>query len=205
MNVDSDHELVSRQFKIQLSNKFYEDKRQIRIFITQLRVYFKLTEKKHNISERKIFLMILLLRKTAFNWIQSMIENYLNNSTKKRKNITNDIFFDEQTLINELHRQFENQEKIRTAKRKLQNLRHTESIFTYNILFQQYFFVIEWDESALIATYYEELHHEIKNALTIKSRSENLEEFQESAIEITKNMYELKIRKKAYMYKKKKK
>ena len=72
-----------------------------------------------------------------------MIENYLNNSTKKRKETTNEIFFDEQTLINELHRRFENQEKVRTAERKLQDLKHTDSIFTYNMLFQQYFFVTE--------------------------------------------------------------
>ena len=204
MNVDSDHESEDRQFKIQLSNKFYEDRRQIRIFITQLRVYFKLAEKIHDISERKIFLIISLLRKTALNWIQSMIENYLNNSTKKRKEMTNKIFFDEQTLINELHKRFENQEKIRTAKRKLWDLRHTESIFTYNMLFQQYFLITEWDESTLVATYYEELHHEIKNVLIIKSRSKDLEELQKSAIEIAENMYELRTRKRAYIYKRKK-
>ena len=72
-----------------------------------------------------------------------MIENYLNNSTKKRKEMTNEIFFDEQTLINELYKRFENQKKIRIAERKLQNLQYTESIFTYNMFFQQYFFVTE--------------------------------------------------------------
>ena len=133
-----------------------------------------------------------------------MIEDYLNNSTKKRKEATNEIFFDEQTLINELHRRFENQEKVRTAERKLQDLRHTDSIFTYNMLFQQYFFVTEWDESALAATYYEELHHEMKSALTIKDRSKDLEELQKSAIEIAENMYELRTRKRAYIHKEKK-
>ena len=99
---------------------------------------------------------------------------------------------------------FENQKKVRTAERKLQDLRHTDSIFTYNMLFQQYFFVTEWDESALIATYYEELHHEIKNVLIIKDRSKDLEELQKSAIEIAENMYELRIRKRAYIYREKK-
>ena len=67
MNVDSDHESESRQSKIQLPNKFYEDRRQTRTFITQLKVYFKLAEKEHDTSERKIFLIISLLRKTALN------------------------------------------------------------------------------------------------------------------------------------------
>ena len=48
-----------------------------------------------------------------------MIENYLNNSAKKRRNTTNEILFDEQILINELHRRFENQEKVRIAVRSI--------------------------------------------------------------------------------------
>ena len=48
------------------------------------------------------------------------------------------------------------------------------------------------------------MHHEVKNALAIKSRSEDLEELQKSAIEIAENMYELRTRKRAYIYKEKK-
>ena len=49
------------------------------------------------------------------------------------------------------------------------------------------------------------MHHEIKNVLAIKSRSKDLEKLQKSAIEIAKNMYELRIKRKAYVYREKEK
>ena len=62
------------------SNKFYEEKRQLNNFLTQLNIYFRLTL-TYETKERKILYAISHFRKTALNWIDSLLKDYFENSS----------------------------------------------------------------------------------------------------------------------------
>ena len=175
------------------SNKFYEEKRQLNNFLTQLKIHFRLTS-IYETKKRKILYAISHFRKTALNWIDSLLRDYFENSSQRQKSTTRITFASYDEFRHIVRETFEDIDERALAEKKLESLKQLDSIAIYNRLFQQHVYIAEWNDNALTAKYYAGLNDEVKYVIAIRERSEDFNNMRTLATELANSIYEQKSR-----------
>jgi len=141
----SDSKTVARKApKAPIPDYFNGERHKLRSFLVQAELYIGFNIDCFPTEMDKVLWATTLLRKDAFNWIKSFVEDYMKNRTSEGKCttvMTKDtiaIFQTFEGFKKKITRVFGDIDQERTAERHIQNLRQKGSAASYTAEFQQY-------------------------------------------------------------------
>ena len=171
-------------------DKYKEDREFLKSWYIKINLYFKLHATQFLNEAFKVMFVIIYLKKAILDWIQSRVNDYLNNFEQDQEEETQQLFFHVRNLIEALKITFEKQNENRIAKRKLLILRQTKSMTTYATQFKTLAFKIDWEESILKVHFYKSLNDKVKNVMMILKMSNILHTMIEATTRIDIKQYE---------------
>jgi len=181
---------VGQQFRIAQPDTFHGDRKKLRAYLAQVKLYIRLNPGKLDQQADRVMFASTYLRDGAFRWFEPYLNDYLDES--KPNMAETDRMFATFTYFEEKIKQvFGNVDEERTAARDLQLLKQTGSATKYSSDFQQLASRLDWDDSALAARYYFGLKDAIKDKMM--EPPSGLEELIKQSIQLDNRLYERKL------------
>ena len=184
---------TEKPIKVPLPDLFHGDHAKLKQFLMQVDLYIAFNQKKFKTDHSKAMWTSSFLKGTAFNWIETYIEDHLKNYSSNddlRNEETRKLFDDFEAYKACLEMMFGDIEQERTAERVLFQLKQRSSAAQYQAEFQQYAARTDWDEAALKAQFYRGLKDAVKDELSRMERPETLAKLIEIAVKIDNRNYE---------------
>ena len=143
--------------KIAQPDLYHGDRAKLRAFLTQVKLYTGFNGHQFPTETDKVLWASSFLRGSAFNWIETFLNDYIKNRTSQGKVSTSmtkesqKIFMKFEGFEDRINRVFGDIDQTRTAERNIQNLKQTGSATSYTAVFQQYANQTSWNDEALKA------------------------------------------------------
>ena len=78
--------------KIRVLDAFHGDRRDLKRFLLQCNIYFKLKDNDFDNEEHKVLFLVSLLKGLAAEWIEPYARDFLDNTRTQRKTATSIMF-----------------------------------------------------------------------------------------------------------------
>ena len=170
---------------------------QLRPFMTQLRLYFGFNLNPFREDCDKILFVTSYMREGAYEWVAGRLEDYLKylRQRNRRDNGTNEIFNSFGQFEDKLTEVFGDIDRDRTAERQIGNLKQTRSASDYGAEFMRLVAILQWDDDALYAQYYQGLKNIVKDEIMKSNRPEGIGPLSTLAICIDARLYKRSMKK----------
>jgi hypothetical protein len=188
--------IVRKVPKAPMPDYFNGERHKLKAFLVQTELYIGFSSDCFPTEMDKVLWATTLLRKDAFNWIETFVIDYMQNRNSEGKcttSMSDDtivIFKTFEGFKKRITRVFGDIDQERTAERHIQNLRQKGSAATYTAEFQQYMNKTDWNDDALKAQYYRGLKDAVKDEIARSDRPESLPDMIEMAIKIDNRHFE---------------
>ncbi|KAF4470627.1 gag poly, partial [Fusarium albosuccineum] len=159
-------------------------------FLTRMKGYFGLFPRRMASSTTRMLFTAPLLHDTAKAWFEPIWKDFLENEELTQDQETINIFASWDNFEVALKEAFGAPNEERQAATRLYELTQTRSCAAYSAMFRQIASRLEWDDDALMDTYYRGLKEEVKDELYKADRPETLTEYIAMAIKIDERQYE---------------
>ena len=169
------------QPKVRLPDPFDGDRRQLRGFLNQLRLVWRIQPRRYPTDAIKVALLGTLLKGSALQWFSPLLEAddpRLNNAD---------------TIIQLLEDAFGDPDRQNTASRKIEMLsqgRRPASVYASE--FRLIAGDLDWNDSAKMHQFQRGLNHDLKQLLLSKSKPTTSESAINDAIECDNRLFELR-------------
>ena len=148
-------------------------------------LYFYCFSQLFSNEKRKVLYALFYTEELALIWAQYRVSNFLQNIVNKRKNKTNQIFYDFENLTTALKKAFEIKNLKQAAEVKIQRLKQTKSAEKYAVDFRTLIYQLSWtNKSMLLSFYYTELKDKIKDILSQQKIFDQLKNIMNLSIKI---------------------
>lgn len=159
-------------------------------FLTQLRAYFMYFPVQFKNEETKVHFAAGCLSGPALAWFEPTLRDYVGNAvTGTCKLETARIFGNYHEFEKAIHQTFGTVDEERDAENKLNNLRQRGSASEYASAFRQIVSKLPWEQSHLMAAFYQGLREEVKDEIYKESRPDTLAEYIGMAVRIDDRQY----------------
>ena len=163
-----------KSIKVKLSKEYFRERKNLNRFLLQCDLYIWHNQIQFQTENEFMFATIYLWEDT-FNWVQTHLKNFLENSWVKHEDITNKIFDQFSDFKKHIWELFKDIDAKWTVKWTLMNLQQWGSAAVYAAEFQRIAFKTEWEDVLLIMQFYRELKNSVKNNITKAKWSEMLQ------------------------------
>lgn len=180
----------SGQFKVASPDLYYGDRKKLRQFIQQVKLNFLFHPESVNTEEKKVVYASTYLRGAAFDWFEPYLVDFLNNPESRRTPRTQEIFQRFHSFQLAIEQVYGDVDTVKEATRDLQGLRQQGSVADYTSKFHQLASRLNWDQTALTATFYKGLKDAIKDELARLDQPDELMPLIEIATKIDNRMWE---------------
>ena len=187
-----------RPLKVKEPDVFKGERSKLRVFLTQAELYIGFNVDKFSGEQEKVLWASTYFRDGAFDWFDTYVRDFLNhkNDPENREASTDNMFASWNSFKKELNVMYGDIDAIRTAERKLNNLKQTGSATDYAAKFQQYAARTDWNYESQKAVYWMGLRDRVKDALVLGGRPKTLTTMITRSIEIDNDQYERELEKK---------
>jgi hypothetical protein len=185
-----------KSYKMKPPKPFSGKKGKLQAFLTQAALYLSFYDKDLPFQKDKVLGIANLLEGAAFEWFEPRMREFLTQDKEKWSPETKKYFDSDNGYDNftkDLQKVFGDVDEVKTAERKMIQLRQTGSAADYTAEFRKIESKIDWDENALIAQYYQGLKESLKDELARQERPSKLAEFIELAVRLDNRLYERKL------------
>jgi Retrotransposon gag protein/Zinc knuckle len=193
---------LNKELKIPLPDVYYGDRSKFKQFMIQVELYIGFNAARFASDTEKVLWVCTLLRGSAANWIEGMLQEYLKKhrdgvvmNTMSKDTIT--VFQTFTGFKSRFEKMFGEIDEIKEAERVIQTLRQKGSAARYTAEFQQYSVKTKWDDNALKAQFYRGLKDSVKDEL-IKEETDTLAEMIKEAVIIDNRIHERFLEKKGH-------
>jgi hypothetical protein len=148
---------------------YHGDRRKFTSFVSQLQLNFLNRRTELGSNEKKVIFAASHFRGSPQEWFRPYLDDHINNLSNLagRKAETAEMFL-WNNFYQALKRMYGDGDERRTAERKMEGLRQTNSVAAYASLFQQYRPQLGWNDEALLSQFRSGLNSEIKDMLFLK-------------------------------------
>ena len=130
--------VIVKSLKVILPELFDSSWRKLWVLFSQIELFFRFNADRFINKKYKVLFANSYLKKPAFEWLNTFLQNFWNNDPKDKNDVMNVIiqkFSRFQELMAQVFRAFN---KEYTAEQEMQVLRQTDSAAEYTSKFQQY-------------------------------------------------------------------
>lgn len=187
-----------RPLKVKEPDVFKGDRSKLRVFLTQAELYIGFNVDKFSGDQEKVLWASTYFRDGAFDWFDTYVRDFIDhkNDPENREASTDNMFASWNSFKTELNTMYGDIDEIRTAERKLNNLKQIGSATDYAAKFQQYAARTDWNYESQKAVYWMGLKDRVKDALVLGGRPKTLTTMISRSIEIDNDQYERELEKK---------
>ena len=153
--------------KTAASTIYKENRNSLKLWLTQMHVYFTLHTNQFPSEAFKILFATFYLEETVLDWVQFRVKDYLNNSKSDRQKKISQIFHSFNNMIVVIKKAFEDNDEDKMIEKKLLILKQQKSMTIYAAQFRMLIYKTDWKDSVLKAHFYKELNDRVKNAMMI--------------------------------------
>jgi hypothetical protein len=185
---------LQESLKVALPDKFHGDRKELETFLLQLGMYYRFNPDKFTTNDAMSLWASSYLRGEALKWIEPFLSDYFEKSQNPSMmmSTTMVIFGSFEGFRSEIRRVFGDIDVVRTAERKLFNLRQNGSVINYATEFRKYGNVTNWGAEALLSHYQRGLKDNIKRELYRRDPIDNMNDLIEETIRIDNRDYEFR-------------
>lgn len=185
----------SRGLKIENPKRFDGKPSEFQAYKNQVRACLRF--KTLPAGEQQVIWAASFLEGRARGWLEPHMEDLLDNPRKADQKLrTQELFGDVGIFLKDLGKVFGGTDQSKEAARKLRALRQTGSVHQYTAEFQQVTARLQYDENAMINSFYFGLKDFIKDKLSEREdEPESLEDLIEAATKIDDRAWERKMEK----------
>lgn len=177
--------------------KFDGNQRNLRSFLTSMKLYFKFRSGRELDDEDKILMAAMNMKGRALEWMQPHIDDFLKNDetieecNEQTRRVMQSWEAFEKTLTGVFGQLDEEQAAIRSIERLKQVTRATD----YTAEFVRLKAKLEWDDGPLIRSYYRGLKDNVKDIIARDPWPKTLQEMIELAIRVDNRLWERHVEK----------
>ncbi|KAI1855990.1 uncharacterized protein JN550_013917, partial [Neoarthrinium moseri] len=165
-------------------------------FLTQARAYLRFYSGTIITEPDKILCVAGFLKEDALDWFEPTMRDYLNNSEDRQEDDTQKVFSDYGEFERRLRATFGNPDEVRTAERRLMQLKQRGSAAKYASEFKQIASKTEWsDDDALMTLFYAGLREDVKDEVSKEDRPDEFDSYVERIVKIDNRLYERRLEK----------
>jgi hypothetical protein len=148
---------------------YHGDRRKFTSFVSQLQLNFLNRRTELGTNEKKVIFAASHFRGSPQEWFRPYLDDHIANISNLagRKAETAEMFL-WNSFYQAMKRMYGDGDERRTAERKMEGLRQTNSVAAYASLFQQYRPQLGWNDEALLSQFRSGLNSEIKDMLFLK-------------------------------------
>jgi hypothetical protein len=145
---------ANESLRVALPERYAGDRTKLKVFLLQVQIFFKFNEEKFLDYDSKTVWAISYLTGEALKWVEPYLEDYFANQDEDGvMTTTKRIFKSFGGFKAEIGRVFGDVDAVKTAERKIRELRQTGSAISYATEFQRHATITGWDTRALISQY----------------------------------------------------
>ena len=183
---------VQQPIKVQTPELFNGTRKNVDVFIVQLRLCFGFQPAQFESEASKILYAASYLRGAAAEWFAGYLEDYLDNmnTPDNQADETKLIFASFESFTKAITRIYGDPDQYKRAVMSIQRLRQTGSVQEYTSSFYALSNKTSWDDDALAAVYYRGLKDPIKDELSRKDIPKDMDEIVEKAVRIDNRLQE---------------
>src|SRR2546430_3415613 len=160
------------------------------------RFYFHLAPHECPTPSAKIIHVVIRLTRAPHDFFGPMVEDFIGYENEaERKESTNELFQAYINLESGIRQLYGNQNEKRDTEDEIVRLTQTGAATTYYVKFQHLAIQTGWNDSSLIARFYEGLKDDVKDELVKAEWPNTLAEFTEGAIKIDSRNHTRRIEK----------
>src|SRR5436190_9848361 len=182
--------------KIQALDAFYGDCKDLKRFLLQCDIYFRLKDDNFDDEEHKVLFLVSLLKGLAAEWMEPHARDFLDNTRTQRKTATSIMFEKYEAACQAMQQMFGVLGEERRAELQIRQLHQGgQTVLKYTATFQRLLAKVNWDEKAAVSQFYVGLKDSVKDTMALRSeeRPGTVEELSSLAktINARKNVQEL--------------
>src|SRR6266513_2132597 len=191
--------ILEQPLKVQPPEQFDGTRGKVNVFIVQLQLYFGFQVAQFPTEISKTLYAASYLCGQAAEWFARYLEDYLDNmhTPSKMGNEAKIIFESFDNFRRAIVRIYGDPDQYKKAVINIQRLQQTESVQEYTSRFYAMSAKTEWDNDALSAIYYKGLKDPIKDELSRKDITKDMDEIVEKAIRIDNRLQERRAEKRS--------
>ena len=171
--------ILSERLKIKEPDVFKGDRKKLRAYLTQCKLYIKFRQELFNSEPEQTLWACTYLRDAAYEWAERFMNDYLEypggNQEDERDDETNAVLGTWDGFERRISQVFGDIDEERSAERHLSSLRQRESVGLYAAEFQQYCGRVSWNDAAQMKQFYDGLKENVKDEVSKLDRTNLLD------------------------------